>query len=205
MPPALVAVGLLAAGSSVGAIEPRPAPVASGLPTLRSVASFDAIAEPARRSAALFTEAGKVLTHARCVNCHPSTDNPRQGDTRQVHEPPVRRGAAGHGMVGMRCGTCHTSANFDPAGIPGSPQWHLAPAPMAWEGLSLAQLCAQLKDPKRNGGRSLDKVVEHMRTDPLVGWAWTPGAGREPAPGTQADFAALIAAWARTGAACPGP
>jgi hypothetical protein len=103
----------------------------------------------------------------------------------------------------MRCTACHTAANFDPAGIPGNPHWHLAPASMAWEGLSLKQLCEQLKDKTRNGGRSLDKIVEHMRTDPLVGWAWAPGAGRERAPGTQAEFAALVEAWVKTGAACP--
>src|SRR5262249_20830611 len=32
--------------------------------------SFAAIADTAARSAALFTEAGKVLTHPRCMNCH---------------------------------------------------------------------------------------------------------------------------------------
>ena len=39
--------------------------------------------------------------------------------------------------------------------------------------------------------------------DTLVGWAWTPGADREPAPGTQVAFGALIKAWADSGAACP--
>jgi hypothetical protein len=38
--------------------------------------------------------------------------------------------------------------------------------------------------------------------DPLVGWAWNPGADREPAAGTQAAFGALIKAWADSGAAC---
>jgi hypothetical protein len=33
--------------------------------------SLDGIGDTAARSAALFTEAGKVLTSARCVNCHP--------------------------------------------------------------------------------------------------------------------------------------
>jgi hypothetical protein len=203
-PSAVLAAGLVAAfgGATLGrSAEPRSE--ARSSVTLRSAASFDEIAEPTRRSAALFAEAGKVLQHQRCVNCHPATDRPLQGDARQPHEPRVRRGADGHGVAGMRCTTCHTGANFDPAGIPGNPHWHLAPASMAWEGLSLRQVCEQLKDKTRNGGRSLDKIVEHMRSDPLVGWAWAPGAGREPAPGTQADFAALVEAWVRTGAACP--
>ncbi|PYM55919.1 MAG: Isoquinoline 1-oxidoreductase subunit, partial [Candidatus Rokuibacteriota bacterium] len=38
---------------------------------------------------------------------------------------------------------------------------------------------------------------------PLVGWAWNPGADREPAPGTQAMFGALVKAWAASGAVCP--
>jgi hypothetical protein len=42
-----------------------------------------------------------------------------------------------------------------------------------------------------------------LRRDALVAWAWTPGTGREPAPGTQEQFAALVEAWVRTGAACP--
>ena len=42
-----------------------------------------------------------------------------------------------------------------------------------------------------------------MAKDELVGWAWKPGVGREPAPGTQAAFGALVKAWAESGAACP--
>ena len=39
--------------------------------------------------------------------------------------------------------------------------------------------------------------------DTLVGWAWAPGFGREPAPGTQKEAGALVEAWVKTGAACP--
>jgi hypothetical protein len=74
---------------------------------------------------------------------------------------------------------------------------------MAWQRRSLPEICAQVKDPARNGGHSLAEIVEHMARDSLVGWAWSPGAGREPAPGTQATFGALIKAWADAGAACP--
>jgi hypothetical protein len=50
--------------------------VSDGAPdTLASPESFDAIADTAARSAALFTEVGKVLTHPRCVNCHPAGDS----------------------------------------------------------------------------------------------------------------------------------
>ena len=47
------------------------------------------------------------------------------------------------------------------------------------------------------------ELVEHMAHDDLVGWGWTPGAGRAPVPGTQAAFGELITAWAETGAVCP--
>lgn len=40
--------------------------------------------------------------------------------------------------------------------------------------------------------------------DELVGWAWNPGRGRQPAPGTQKAFGELIKAWADSGGACPG-
>ena len=74
---------------------------------------------------------------------------------------------------------------------------------MAWEGLTLAEICAQLKDPERNGGRSLDEIVGHFDDDKLVGWGWAPGEGRQPAPGSQEELAELIRAWADSGAACP--
>jgi hypothetical protein len=89
--------------------------------------------------------------------------------------------------------------------MPGHPLWHLAPASMAWEGRSLRQICEQIKDPARNGGKTLEQIVEHMRSDSLVGWGWAPGRGRDAVPGTQAAFGALVEAWARAGAACPGP
>jgi hypothetical protein len=103
----------------------------------------------------------------------------------------------------MQCPTCHQRANFDSGGVPGHPTWHLAPIEMAWAGKSLGEICAQIKDPDRNGGKSLDQLVHHMAEDSLVGWSWNPGAGRTPAPGTQQEFGALIKAWVESGAACP--
>jgi hypothetical protein len=193
---ALIAVAATAAGltaSAVRADQPR---------ALRPPSAFAGIASPAARSAALFAEAGKVLQHPRCLNCHPDGDRPSQG-TGYPHQPPVQRGTDGHGVATMRCATCHQKANFDPGRVPGHPAWHLAPLSMAWQQKSLADICAQLKDPARNGGKSLPQIVEHAAHDSLVGWAWAPGAGRAPAPGTQASFGALMKAWAESGAACP--
>ena len=165
--------------------------------------SFDGIADINTRSAAIFTELGRVLTHPRCMNCHPAGDRPRQGDVRRLHEPPVARGPDGHGTETMRCDTCHQKANFDPGRVPGHPQWHLAPREMAWEGKTIAEICAQIKDPARNGGRKPEDLIAHIGKDTLVGWAWAPGYGREPAPGTQDEAGALVEAWVKSGAACP--
>jgi hypothetical protein len=165
--------------------------------------SFAGIGDTAARSAALFAELGKVLTHPRCVNCHPAGDHPRQGEQGRLHQPPVERGGDGHGLPAMRCSSCHQQANFDPGRVPGHPEWHLAPRDMAWEGKTLGEICAQIRDPARNGGRSLDELVHHIGSDTLVGWAWAPGFGRRPAPGTQKQAGALAEAWVKTGAACP--
>ena len=172
---------------------------------LRPAASFAGIADPRARSIALFEEAAKVLTHPRCANCHPSSDRPLQTDNMRPHQPLVVRGADGHGAPGMACSTCHGNANYDPARVPGHPQWHLAPLSMAWEGRSIGQICEQIKDPARNGGRDMAALLHHMAEDSLVGWGWSPGAGRTPAPGTQADFGAHLRAWADAGAHCPAP
>src|SRR3954468_2283573 len=171
--------------------------------TLAPPESFASIADPAARSAALFTEAGKVLTSPRCVNCHPRGDPPLQGASDRLHQPPVSRGPDGSGTASLRCSACHQGSNFEPAGVPGHPHWHLAPREMAWQGQSLGEICRQVKDPARNGDRTLEQIVAHMAEDSVVGWAWNPGYGREPAPGTQKEFGALLKAWIETGAACP--
>ena len=174
--------------------------------TLRPAASFNSVADKAERSRQLFKEAGKVITHARCVNCHPAGDTPSQGDEGKPHLPAVVRGPDGHGAVGgMRCNTCHQAENYEPARMPGHPLWGVAPLEMAWQGRTLGQICEQIKDLKRNGGKTLAQIHEHMAKDTLVGWAWKPGAARAPAPGTQEQFGALIGAWIESGAECPPP
>jgi hypothetical protein len=194
----VVGVAFIAADQSAG--QPRsPAQATS----LRPASGFNNIKDQRARSVALFQEAGKVIQHPRCMNCHPSGERPTQTDLMQPHQPLVVRGADGHGAPGLACATCHHAANFDVAGVPGNPEWHLAPASMAWQGRSLAQICTQIKDTKRNGGKDMAALVHHMAEDKLVGWAWLPGGGRAPAPGTQAQFGDLIRAWAAAGAHCP--
>lgn len=201
LPALLAAAGVMAVGLAASFAAPEPTPTTSS--TLKPAASFASVTDAAQRSVALFEEAGKVLQHPRCVNCHPAGDRPLQTDQSHPHQPLVVRGEDGMGAIGMRCTTCHTDANFDPGGVPGTPNWHLAPIEMAWEGKSLGEICTQIKDEKRNGGKSMEQLVKHMADDALVGWGWTPGVGRAPAPGTQKSFGELIKAWADTGAVCP--
>lgn len=179
------------------------APFASAAADLRSADSFASIADRDARAQALFVEAGKVIQHPRCVNCHPVGERPTQGNDMHPHQPLVVRGEDDKGAVGMRCTTCHQGANFEPSGVPGHPLWHVAPKSMAWQGKTLGQICEQVKNPRRNGGMTMAQLEEHMARDTLVGWGWMPGGTREPAPGTQAQFGALISAWIAAGAACP--
>jgi len=169
---------------------------------LRPPEAFVSITDPASRSRALFAEASRVMLHPRCVNCHPSGDAPTQRGFER-HEPPVVRGDGDVGVPGLECASCHQDRNATLARVPGAPGWKLAPREMAWAGRTTHQLCEQLKDPARNGHRGLDRIVEHARHDAIVAWGWSPGADRDPVPGTQERFGDLMAAWVQTGAVCP--
>ena len=196
---------LVAASLPVGGARPQ------GTDDLKPPSAFAAIPDAAERSRALFVEAAKVLTSPRCMNCHPVGDRPLQGDDHHPHQPPVQRGAEGAGVPGAPCMACHTSRNVDlfPGAvaayrsIPGHPRWQLAPREMAWEGKSIGDICRQLKDRNRNGGRDLALIHEHVAKDDLVAYGWNPGPGRTPVPGTQERLGELIQAWIDSGAACP--
>lgn len=174
---------------------------------LKTPDEFAHIEDEAERSAAIFEEMLVVIQHPRCLNCHPVGDEPRQGMDMSPHQPPVVRGEADFGAAGMRCTTCHGNENVAYAAgggsIPGHEPWQLAPLETGWIGKSGAEICAQLKDPERNGGRTMAELHEHNAEDGLVGWGWHPGEGREPAPGSQEIFGQLTQAWIDTGTACP--
>src|SRR2546422_6681045 len=160
----------------------------------------------ANDSRAAFLQIYRVLTSPRCQNCHPAGDSPLQGDDSHVHLQNVRRGKDGHGVYGMRCDTCHQTTNLPGEHMPpGNSKWSL-PFPdhkMAFVGRSPAELCRQLKDPKQTGDRSLQKLLEHVSSDDLVGWAWDPGAGRTPPPLSRAETVAQMKIWVDGGGACP--
>jgi hypothetical protein len=200
---AAILVGALGACAA----ETRNAGPKSAAGELAPVEAFASIQNTAARSATLFTEAGKVIQHPRCINCHPVTRSPTQGDDMHPHIPPITSEAAMR-AAGVPCASCHQAKNSPTASagirsVPGADHWGLAPQSMAWQGLTIGGICEQLKDPARNGNRSLEQIRVHMSEDHLVGWAWHPGEERTPAPGTQAEFGRLIAAWVATGAHCP--
>ncbi|HEY6351962.1 MAG TPA: hypothetical protein VI636_21415 [Candidatus Angelobacter sp.] len=74
---------------------------------------------------------------------------------------------------------------------------------MIWQGRTDAEICAQIKDPKQNGGKSVQKIVEHLTEDKLVMWGWDPGEGRTAVPISRDEFSARVKAWASAGAPCP--
>ena len=118
----------------------------------------------------------------------------------------VRRGPNGNGVTAQECSTCHQDHNLPGQHLPpGAPGWSLPPAnmPMIWEGLTDAQICRSIKDPKQNNDRNIDQIVEHLTEDALVAWGWNPGEGRTPVPMARDEFAARVKQWQATGAPCP--
>jgi hypothetical protein len=153
----------------------------------------------------LFLRLASVFQDRRCLNCHTATDYPRQGGDGHRHIMLVRRGPEDKGAIGLPCTTCHQSRNSS-TGVPGAPDWHLAPLKMSWEGLTAGEICRSLFDPAR-GGMTPNALVSHLSTD-LVLWAWSPGvdvngALRRAPPLRQDEFSALAEKWRSMGASCP--
>ena len=74
---------------------------------------------------------------------------------------------------------------------------------MVFQGKTPAALCEQLKDPARNGHRTLAQLLDHVAHDPLVGWGWSPGGKRTLPPLTRAQIVAALTTWVDSGGACP--
>jgi hypothetical protein len=181
--------------------------VAASLATAKANgASAAAGKADASASQAAFQQVYKVLISPRCQNCHPAGDAPLQGDDSHVHLQNVKRGKDGHGVTAMRCDTCHQTANLAGAHMPpGNPKWALPPPEnkMVFVGRAAGELCKQIKDPKQNGGRTLDQIFHHIADDDLVGWGWNPGEGRTLPPLSRPDTVAQLKIWMDGGAACP--
>src|SRR5437016_14430167 len=174
--------------------------------TESQAATATVAAVPASGDETLFTAFVSVLRNPRCMHCQSQGDFPRQGDDGHPHAMNVRRGPDGHGVTAEKCSTCHQDHNLAGAHLPpGAPNWGLPPAktPMIWQGLTDAQICQSIKDPKQNKNRNVDQLVEHLTSDKLVMWAWDPGEGRLPVPLSHDEFSAKVKQWADSGAPCP--
>ena len=153
-----------------------------------------------------FGKVAKVLQSPRCMNCHPNGDRPLQTDESRPHRMNISRKSLENGM---ECSTCHREKNSEAYGIeggpPGAPHWGLPPkeTPMIFEGRTNAELCRQLKDPERNGGKSMDDLLHHVAEDPLVLWGWNPGGDRTTPPLSHERFVAAFETWVESGGACP--
>jgi cytochrome c5 len=206
---ALVVSAILAA--CIPALAQQQSALATPSSSLRAIRAASNAADSAAKSdaaaaQAAFNHAWTVFVSPRCQNCHPSGDAPLQGDDGHVHIQDVKRGGDGRGVYGMRCNTCHQVTNLPGANMPpGNPKWSVPPANMKMviQGETAGEFCRQLKDPAKNGHRTLAQIIEHVSLDDLVGWGWNPGDGRTLPPLSRPEFVAAMKAWVDNGAACP--
>lgn len=155
-----------------------------------------------------FNKMMQVITHQRCVNCHPSDGIPKQGDDSHPHYFGLARGKDNHGFEATKCSTCHQDENNAYSGVPGAPEWSLAPHSMRWEGLSRTEIAESILDPKRNGNRNHEQIMHHLTEHALVLWAWDPGVDadgvrREPPPVPKDEYIAAVKQWFEDGAVIP--
>ena len=169
---------------------------------------------------AAFGRIYEVVSHPRCANCHvgdegvpmwsgPTYDRAYGGP--QPHGMNVRAGASRDGSDYLACATCHR-VDQDFSNSPHAPPragvgWQLPPAEFAWFGKDEAEICAQLSDPERTGGRDAVGLAQHLIEDSshrgLVLWGWEPSGGREPAPHSLQVHVDDLVTWGAAGTPCP--
>ena len=101
-----------------------------------------------------------------------------------------RRSSAARAVSACRAFTARPAtqqANYDAGRHPWPSAMALAPIEMAWQGKSLGEICTQIKDPARNGGRTMAELVHHMAEDD-----WSAGAGTRTWAATGARLAAGV-------------
>ncbi|SMX26084.1 hypothetical protein TRP8649_00157 [Pelagimonas phthalicica] len=163
-----------------------------------------------------FARIFEVASHPRCANCHvgesniPMWSGPSYGKTRP-HGMNINAGESRIGAETVMCSTCHRT-NSDLASAPHAPphfgiDWQLAPVEFVWFGKTDKEICEQMKDPERNGGRDWEGLVDHLIHDaslygPVL-WGWNPGGTREPAPYSLQQHVDDMAIWGVAGQPCP--
>ncbi len=153
----------------------------------------------------------EVASHPRCSNCHVGADNlpmwsgPTYGKPRP-HGMNINAGESRIGAEYVQCSTCHVireSLNDIPHAAPQvAMTWQLAPVEAEWFGKGSVEICNQLRDPERNGGRDYLELASHLDHDLILHWAWDPGGGREPAPYDLQTHVNDVLAWGVAGYPC---
>lgn len=152
-----------------------------------------------------FMQVYSVLMHARCMNCHPSGDQPLQGDDSHMHIMNVQRGKDGKGLYALKCANCHQAENTPGLHTPpGNPKWQLPPADMkmVFQGRTAHELAKQIMDYNQNGHKNKEQLLEHAR-DTLVKAGWNMGQGRVPPPLSYNDFLKAWDTWIEKGGYAP--
>ena len=152
-----------------------------------------------------FQQVYNVLMSPRCMNCHPAGDVPLQGDDSHLHTMAPKRGKDGKGLYAMKCANCHQPENTPGLHAPpGNPNWHLPPSDMkmVFQGRTARQLALQIADPKQNGHKNKQQLLEHAK-DGLVKAGWNMGEGRKPPPMSYDAFVKVWNEWIEKGAYAP--
>ncbi|KNG93382.1 hypothetical protein [Pseudaestuariivita atlantica] len=158
----------------------------------------------------------EVFVHPRCANCHvdaegvPMWTGPSYGAP-GPHGMAIVAGESRIGAETLPCQTCHVTSTQPNTVAHAAPhtgmEWQLAPVEFQWVGKSPQDICAQVRDPDRNGGRDGAGLVEHILHDAaetgFITWGFNPGGGREPAPGDLQSHLDDTIAWVAAGMPCP--
>lgn len=172
------------------------------------VLTMPALGEPVEEEPAVpvdeglkaFSEVYAVLVSPRCMNCHPAGDAPLVGDAAQPHKMGITRFSPDSGLP---CSTCHREEGLPGKNLPpADAHWGLPPANQVFQGRSESELCAQLNDPEKTGGRDLAALLEHVQKDALVLYGWAPGGERSVPPISHEAFAKAFGTWVGAGGPC---
>lgn len=198
---ALIALAGAAGAEGTAVVTP---PDAGSVPRAAGLAAWDRVYE--------------VVSHPRCANCHVGPDNipmwsgPSYGEARP-HGMNINAGESRMGAEFVPCAACHVQRAQAASARNGAhepPQvalaWQLAPVEFQWFGKSSAEVCAQMADPERTGGRDWVALAEHLRDDAghggFVEWGWNPGGGRDPAPYSLQAHIDDVLTWGAAGTPC---
>jgi len=205
-------IGILLVGSflltwgfdRIAPIEPLSIGAKNGINPLKDIQqATDLTKQREQESKEAFLAAYEVFMHPRCMNCHPTGDIPLQGDDSHLHTQGVKRGMDGKGLYANKCTNCHQLEKIEGEHLPpGNPVWHLPPAhrKMVFQDKSPRELAAGFKDSTFTGFHSVERIIEHVETDPLVKNSFT--YGTRP-PLTHEEFVAKVKEWIEKGAVLP--